>query len=71
MIAKGAELTKDFFKETVEVQDAEDLDFNVDFIVLMVTSVAERTTDEGVSGARLIRQADLLSDMLIAHFRIA
>lgn len=71
MIAKGAELTKAFFKEAVEAQDAGNLDFNVDFIVLMVTSVAERTTDEGTAGAALIRQADLLSDMLIAHFGIA
>jgi hypothetical protein len=39
--------------------------------VLLVTSFAERTTDEGASGAQLIRQADLLSDMLIAHFGIA
>lgn len=71
MLAKGAELTKTFIKEAVEAQDADSLDFNVDFIVLMVTSVAERTTDEGTAGAALIRQADLLSDMLIAHFGIA
>jgi hypothetical protein len=43
----------------------------VNFIVLLVTSFAERTTNEGVTGAELIRQADLLTDMLIGHFRIA
>jgi AcrR family transcriptional regulator len=71
LIAKGAELTKGFIKDAVDIQDAENLDFNVNFIVLLVTSFAERTTDERTSGANLIRQADLLSDMLIAHFRIS
>jgi AcrR family transcriptional regulator len=70
LIAKGAELTKAFIKNAVGVRDAENLDFTVNFIVLLVTSFAERTTDEHTSGASLIRQADLLSDMLIAHFGI-
>jgi AcrR family transcriptional regulator len=71
LISKGTELTKGFIKDAVEIQDAASLDFNVNFIVSMVTSFAERTTDERTSGANLIRQADLLSDMLIAHFRIS
>lgn len=71
LISKGVELTRGFIKDAVEVQDADHLDFNVSFIVLLVTSFAERTTDEGASGAHLIRQADLLSDMLIAHFKIS
>jgi hypothetical protein len=70
LIATGAALTKGFIKDAVAVQDVENLDFNVDFIVLLVTSVAERTTDEGTSGANLIRQADLLTDMLIPRFGI-
>ena len=70
LISKGIELTRGFIKDAVEVQDADNLDFNVSFIVFLVTSFAERTTDEGTSGANLIRQADLLSDMLIAHFKI-
>ncbi len=70
LISKGIALTKRFIEEAVEVHDGENLDFNVNFIVLLVTSFAERTTDERTSGAKLIRQADLLSDMLIARFGI-
>jgi AcrR family transcriptional regulator len=70
LISKGAELTREFFKDALGAQDA-DLDFNVNFIGLLVMSFAERTTDQRISGANLIRQADLLSDMLIAHFRIS
>jgi hypothetical protein len=36
-----------------------------------VTSFAERMTDGRATGAQLIRQADLLSDMLIAQFNMA
>jgi AcrR family transcriptional regulator len=71
LLAEGAQLTKGFIQDAVEAQAAENLAFNVNFIVLLVTSFAERTTDERTSGANLIRQADLLSDMLIAHFRIS
>lgn len=71
LIAQGAELTRGFIKEAIDVHDAGNLDFNVSFIVLLVTSVAERTTDERTSRANLIRQADLLADMLIAQFGIS
>jgi len=70
LISKGTELTRDFLRTAVQVQGPEDLEFYVNFIVLMMTSFAERTTDEGTSGSELIRQADLLSDMLIAQFQI-
>lgn len=70
LIAQGGTLTKRFIEEAVAQYDPADLDFNVDFIVLLVTSVAERTTDSGVAGLALMRQADLLSDMLVAHFGI-
>jgi len=71
LIAKGAELTKGFIEDAVKGQAPDELDFNVNFIVLLTTSFAERTTDARTSGSNLIRQADLLSDMLIAHFRIS
>ena len=71
LIAKGAELTRGFLKSAILVEDADDLDFAVDFIVLLITSFAERTTDARTSGARLTRQADLLTDMLIAQFKIS
>lgn len=45
-------------------------DFVVGFIVLLTTSFAERTTDEGIAGAPLVRQADLFTDMLVRQFRI-
>ena len=48
-----------------------DSDFDVRFIVLLTTSFAERTTDEGTAGAELIRQADLLADMFVKRFNIA
>jgi len=70
LIAKGTALTKAFIEAAVAGHDTVDIDFNVDFIVLLVTSVAERTTDSGTSGAALQRQADLLSDMLVEHFKI-
>lgn len=70
LIAKGTVLTKAFIEAAVAGHDTVDIDFNVDFIVLLVTSVAERTTDTGTSRAALQRQADLLSDMLVEHFKI-
>jgi AcrR family transcriptional regulator len=70
LMAAGAELTKGFLTEAIGVRDGADLDFTVNFIVLLVTSFAERTTDEGASGDYLSRQADLLTDMLITHFKI-
>jgi AcrR family transcriptional regulator len=70
LIAEGVALTKDFIQTAVGGVDSARLDATVDFIVLLVTSVAERTTDAGTSGAVLMQQADLLADMLIAHFGI-
>lgn len=71
LIADGAALTRGFLTEAVGIEDANDLDFIVNFMVTLVTSFAERTTDEGTDGDDLVRQADLLTDMLIAHFRIS
>lgn len=70
LIAEGAALTKAFIKDALEIADTEDLDFDVNFIVLLVTSFAERTTDERTSAVKLVRQADLLCDMLITYFGI-
>ena len=70
LIAKGKALMKAFIQEAVAGHDASDVDGKVDFIVMLVTSMAERTTDAGTSGKALAAQADLLSDMLIAHFGI-
>ncbi len=63
----------EFAKSIEAVRDGRsaDLDFDVRFVVLLTTSFAERSTDEGTSGAELIRQADLLTDMLVAKFNIA
>ncbi|WP_202807199.1 TetR/AcrR family transcriptional regulator [Pseudorhizobium pelagicum] len=71
LILEGYELTKRFIARAVAPHKTHDLDFNVDFIVMLVTSFAERTTDGKPSTARLIRQADLLTDMLIAQFQIS
>ncbi|CUU25987.1 TetR family transcriptional regulator (plasmid) [Duffyella gerundensis] len=71
LISKGADLTRTFIETAVGLPDKSDLDFNVNFIVLLVTSFAERSTNEGFTGAELIRQADLLTDILVGHFKIA
>lgn len=71
LISKGADLTRTFIETAVGLPDKSDLDFTVNFIVLLVTSFAERSTNEGFTGAELIRQADLLTDILVGHFKIA
>jgi AcrR family transcriptional regulator len=70
LLSTGADLTKSFIAEAVKDGRSCDLDFDVRFVVLLTTSFAERTTDEGTRGAELIRQADLLTDMLVAQFKI-
>lgn len=71
LLSAGEEMTQRFVAEALKSSTSNDLDFIVRFIVLLTTSFAERTTDEGTAGAELIRQADLLTDMLIAQFGIA
>lgn len=71
LLSTGADLTKRFISEAVRDGRSGDLDFVVRFIVLLTTSFAERTTDDGTGGAELIRQADLLTEMLVAKFDIA
>lgn len=71
VLHEGAKLTRQFFKEAVGGQEGADLEFMVHFIVLLTTSFAERTTDEHVSTTVLIRQADVLADMLVNYFGIA
>lgn len=71
LMSKGVELTKGFIEDEIADKDVENLDFKVKFIVLLVTSFAERTTDERTSDTDLIRQADLLSDILINYFKIS
>lgn len=70
LLSAGADLTKGFIAQAVGSSVHEDLDFVVLFIVRLTTSFAERTTDEGSTGPDLIRQADLLTDMLVAQFGI-
>jgi AcrR family transcriptional regulator len=70
LTAGGAALTRRFLGEALADRSPIDLAFHVDFVVTLTTSFAERTTDQGIAGAALIRQADLLTDMLIAHYRI-
>lgn len=68
----GSAMTRGFIEDAVIGQrNPGELDFYVNFVVLLVTSFAERATDERTSTSDLIRQADLLSDMLIARFGIA
>lgn len=68
LLSEGATLTKKFITEAVRGDALEDLEFVVDFVVLLTTSFAERTTDAGTSGAKLIQQADLLTAILVKQF---
>ena len=70
LIARGAELTRRFLQDTLGGRASDDLDFHVDFVVLLTTSFAEGTTDAGTSRTDLLRQADLLADMLVTKFAI-
>ncbi len=71
LMAKGYGLTRTFIAEAVKDGSSEDLEFIVNFVVLVITSFGERTTDAKPSSAELIRQADLLSEMLTTQFGIA
>jgi len=71
LLSEGHQLTRSFIENAVAPKSRGDIDFDVEFIVLLVTSFAERATDERPTAARLIRQADLLADMLIAQFAIS
>ena len=70
LTAAGAALTRRFLSEALAERSPVDLAFHVNLIVTLTTSFAERTTDQGVAGAVLVRQANLLADILIAHYRI-
>lgn len=70
LLATGTDLTQRFITKAIKGDASGEIDFVVRFIVLLTTSFAERTTDEGTAGADLIRQADLLTDMLVAQFKI-
>lgn len=70
LLSAGTEITRRFLAEAVRGDASVDLDLSVRFIVLLTTSFAERTTDEGTGGSELIRQADLLTDMLVEQFKI-
>lgn len=70
LIATGAALTRRFLNDTLAESAPDDIDFHVDLIVTLVTSFAERSTDQGAVSDMLLRQADLLTDMLVGHYRI-
>ena len=70
LVSAGADLTRRFIAEAIGEDGLGERELDVRFIVLLTTSFAERTTDEGTRGAELIRQADLLTHMLVAQFRI-
>ena len=71
LMADGANLTRTFIAKAITGEALVDLEFVVDFVVLLATSFAERTTDAGTSGAKLIQQADVLTAMLVKQFRFS
>lgn len=71
LMSKGRDLMKGFLKDAVKNRKPGDLDFDAEFIGTLVTSFAERVTDERTSNATLIRQADVLSEMLISYYKVS
>ncbi len=70
LLRDGIKLTKTFIADAVGEHLEHEVDFIVRFVVLMTTSFAERTTDEGTDGAELMRQADLITSMLVKQFEL-
>ena len=68
LLLDGANLTKKFIAEALRGAALDDLEFVVDFVVLLTTSFAERTTDARTHGAKLMQQADVLTAMLVNQF---
>ncbi|MBE7210209.1 MAG: TetR/AcrR family transcriptional regulator [Gluconacetobacter diazotrophicus] len=68
LIAQGAKLMREFLEQAVPAADAAEIDVAVSFIVPLVTSFAERLTDQGISEPVLRRHAGTLSTMLIAQY---
>jgi hypothetical protein len=62
---------RSFVAQAVGSSPPRDLDAMVRFAVLLTTSVAERATDEGITGPELMQQADLLAEMLAAKFDLS
>lgn len=71
VIDRGADLTRTFLNRALSRQTEAEREFAVSFIVRIVTSFGERLTDDRVQGEALLRQADLLCEMLIKQFEIA
>jgi AcrR family transcriptional regulator len=70
LMVQGAEQSAAFFREAFSRIAGEDLGFHVDFVGLVITSVAERATDDQVCETDILRKADLLADMILCHYRI-
>lgn len=68
LLSEGAHLMRNFIAEALKGEAPDDLAFVVDFVVLITTSFAERTTDAGTTGATLMQQADVLTAMLVRQF---
>lgn len=70
LMAHGKDLFHGFILGALMGPPPVDLDFLVDFAASLMTGFAERTTDARTPEDVLHRQADLLSDILIALFKL-
>jgi len=70
LMVQGADQSAAFFRDAFSKSAGEDLDFHVEFVGLVITSVAERATEEQVCKAELLRKADLLADMILYRYRL-
>jgi AcrR family transcriptional regulator len=68
LIAKGTNLFHGFLADALVGGVPDEVDFTVETIAILITSFTERATDEQRSSDHLLRQADFLTDILIARF---
>ncbi len=70
LISSANRVFSDFILDALGGKPSEDLRFNVEFIITLITSFAERTTDQRTTRAELEMQADVLGEMITSFFKI-
>ena len=68
LLARGTALFNGFLTAALGARVPDSLDFTVETIAILITSFTERATDEQRPRDHLLRQADFLANLLIAHF---
>lgn len=71
LLSRGTALFTAFLTDALGTRVPDALDFTVETIAILITSFTERATDEWRPRDHLIRQADFLAELLIAHFHLS